>query len=150
VSFTHAGVAPRTCATCHNGSMAKGRSAAHFTTTQPCDVCHRTTAWTPVIGYRHISPFYRQHNAGVACRTCHTTNGEVIAWKAAAYKPNCAACHAPQFRANAHLKVESPRIFYTVAELADCSGSCHEYTNSTFTVIKRAKSGHHRATSGGF
>jgi hypothetical protein len=37
-----------------------------------------------------------------------------------------------------------------VAELKDCSGSCHVYTNSTFTTILRSRSGEHRATGGGF
>jgi hypothetical protein len=145
-SFSHTSVAPGTCVTCHNGSAATGKPSGHFVTTRSCDACHRTTAWTPVAAYLHVSPAYRPHSSGVTCRACHTTNNEVIAWKFAAYKPDCAGCHAERFKPDAHKKVDSPTILYTVAELRDCSGSCHQYTNSTFSQILRTRSGQHRPT----
>jgi hypothetical protein len=49
-----------------------------------------------------------------------------------------------------HVKVTSPRILYTAAELRDCSGSCHEYANPLFTTVKKPKAGKHRPTDGGF
>lgn len=148
-SFSHTSVAPGTCITCHNGSTATGKPNGHFVTTRSCDACHRTTAWTPVLAYSHVSPAYRAHSSSVTCAACHTTS-EVIAWRFAAYKPDCAGCHADRFKPDAHKKVESPTILYTVSELRDCSGSCHQYTDATFTKISRMRSGQHRPTSGGF
>jgi hypothetical protein len=46
--------------------------------------------------------------------------------------------------------VDSPKILYTVQELQDCSGSCHQYTNSSFTTISKTRTGHHRSTDGSF
>ena len=147
-TFSHTGVAAGTCATCHNGTNATGKSGSHFVTTRSCDACHRTTGWTPTTTYTHTSIGYKAHSSGVTCRSCHTSNNEVIPWPAAAYKPDCAGCHASKFPPNEHKKVNSPRINYTVAELKDCSGACHEYTNSTFTTIARTRTGQHRPTGG--
>jgi hypothetical protein len=103
-----------------------------------------------VLTYTHLSPAYKPHNSGVTCSSCHTTNSGVIAWQFAAYKPDCAGCHAARFKPSAHKKVDSPAIYYTVAELKNCAGSCHQYTDSTFTKISRTRTGHHRSTDGGF
>jgi succinate dehydrogenase/fumarate reductase cytochrome b subunit len=149
-TFSHTSVTPGSCANCHNGSTAKGKPSGHFVTTQACDACHRTTAWTPVSAYSHKSAFYKAHNAGVTCTSCHTTSNEVIAWKFAAYKPDCAGCHAGSFKPDAHTKVSSPKLLYTVAELKDCSGACHQYTNSSMTTVSKSRTGQHRPTSGGF
>jgi len=100
--------------------------------------------------YRHLSPAFKTHAAGVKCLSCHTTNSEVVVWKSAAYKPDCAGCHANAFKPDAHVKVATPRVLYTTAELRDCSGSCHEYTTSLFTTVKKPRTGQHRSTNGGF
>jgi hypothetical protein len=142
-------VAAGSCATCHNGTQARGKGSTHMATARACDSCHRTTAWTPV-AYAHLSPAYKQHSAGVTCASCHRSNTEIATWSFAAYKPDCAGCHAGRYRPDPHKKVDSPAIFYTVAELKDCSGSCHEYTNATFTTIRRTRTGEHRATGGDF
>lgn len=150
-TFSHATVAPGACATCHNGSQATGKPSGHFVTTRPCDACHTTTAWTPLRAYAHLSPNFKPHNAGVTCVRCHTSNSETIAWPFAAYQPDCAGCHASRFKADAHKKTESPTtIFYTVSELRNCAGSCHLYTDNTFTTIRQSRSGEHRSTDGGF
>ena len=141
---------PGTCASCHNGTTATGKPTNHFMTTRSCDACHRTTGWTPVTAYTHQSPFYKQHNSGVTCASCHYTSSEVIPWKFGAYKPDCAGCHASVFKSGPHKKVDTPQILYTVMELKDCSGSCHTYTDSTFTTIKKARTSQHRATDGSF
>ncbi len=149
-TFSHSGIAPGGCVTCHSGAAATGKPGGHFVTARSCDACHRTTAWVPLANYSHLTPFYRPHNSGVTCRRCHTTNNEVMAWKFAAYKPDCGGCHADRFKPTAHKKVDSPPVYYTAAELKDCTGSCHVYTNSTFTAIKTPRSGQHRSTNGGF
>ncbi len=151
-TFSHATVAPGSCATCHyTGGPATGKSSGHFVTSRSCDACHTTTAWIPVTRYTHTSPYYSTHNAGVTCLGCHKGNNEVISWPFAAYKPDCAGCHAGTFKQTAHKKTESPTtIFYTVGELKNCAGSCHLYTNNTFTTIKTTVNSKHRSTDGGF
>ncbi len=149
-SFSHAAVAPGTCATCHNGTTATGKSATHFVTTRSCDSCHSTTVWTPV-RYTHNSPNYSAHNSGVTCSGCHRGNTETISWPHAAYQPACAGCHAGNYRPDPHKKTEVPTtIRYTVDELRNCAGSCHEYTDNTFSAIRRTRNGEHRSTDGGF
>ncbi len=150
-TFSHATVTPGTCAQCHNGSQATGKPSGHFVTTRSCDACHSTTAWTPVLRYTHSSPNYKPHNAGVTCKQCHTSNGETITWPFAAYQPDCAGCHASRFKPDAHKKTQTPTtVLYTVSELRNCAGSCHLYTDNTFTTIKTTRSSHHRSTDGGF
>jgi hypothetical protein len=149
-TMSHAGVAPGTCATCHNGSTAKGKGTGHFVTTRSCDACHRTTGWTPTTPYSHMSPAYVAHSAGATCANCHKSNSEIILYANASLKPFCGACHANDFKPGEHKKVSSPQILYTVTELKDCSGACHEYTDNKFTTIKKSRSGQHRATNGGF
>jgi len=149
-TFSHTSVAPGTCATCHNGSSATGKPTNHFVTARACDACHTTTAWLPVRPYTHLSPFFKPHNSGVTCISCHKSNSEAATWPFVAYKPDCAGCHAARFKPDAHKKVDSPAIFYTVNELKDCSGSCHLYRDSTFTTIVKTRSGEHRSTGGGF
>lgn len=148
-TFSHANVAPGTCGSCHNGTQARGKSTTHMVTTRACDSCHRTTAWIPAT-YTHLTPAYKPHSASVTCLSCHKSNTEVATWTFAAYKPDCAGCHAGNFKQGPHKKVESPLIYYTVAELKDCSGSCHVYTNATFSTILKSRSGEHRSTGGGF
>ena len=150
-TFSHVGVAPGTCATCHNGTSATGKPATHMVTTKSCDACHTTNPPWTTVRYTHTSPNYKIHNAGVTCKGCHTTNNEVIAWKFGAYVPDCAACHADKYKADSHKKTEVPTtILYTVAELKNCAGSCHLYTDSTFSSIKTPRSSRHRSTDGGF
>lgn len=100
----------------------------------------------PATAYTHRTAFYKAHRTSVTCTACHSNNNEVIAWKFAGYKPDCAGCHAGDFKQGPHKKVESPAIYYNVMELKDCSGSCHVYTNSTMTTISRSRTGQHRPT----
>ena len=149
--FNHANVTPGTCQSCHNGSGATGMPSGHMVTTRSCDACHTSTSWLPARPYTHLSPAWKPHSAAVTCYSCHTTHTETATWNFAVYKPNCAGCHANRFVPSPHKKTDVPTtVFYTVAELQDCSGACHIYTNNTFTTILRARSGQHRSTSGGF
>jgi hypothetical protein len=150
-TFDHTAVAPGTCATCHNGTTATGKSSSHFVTTRSCDACHSTTSWLPTLNYSHTSPFFPGGHPTLTCIRCHTTNSEVISWQFAAYKPDCAGCHADDYKPEKHKKTNVPtRILYTVGELKDCSGSCHEYTDNTFTTILKTRSGKHSASKGGW
>lgn len=147
-SFSHASVTPGSCNSCH-GVTATGKPSGHFVTSLSCDSCHTTTTWTNP-RYTHSTPYYRPHSSGATCRSCHTGNTEAATWSYAAYKPDCAGCHAGKFLSlspDKHLKTEQPKVPYTVLELKDCAGSCH-FTKSDGKVELR--SGKHRSTSGGF
>ena len=102
----------------------------------------------PLISYTHTGIGYRPHAGSMDCNECHRNNNEVIAYQFPAYRPNCAACHANDFETDEHKKVNSPRIYYTVGELQDCTGSCHVYTDSTMTQIQEVRAANHRATDG--
>jgi hypothetical protein len=138
------------CATCHNGRTAPGMGPRHFTTLLPCESCHRSSTWNLVL-YRHASPLYPNHLGTIACNTCHITNAQMMVWKFPAYKPDCAACHADRFRPQSHPKVLKPvPIFYTAAELKDCTGACHIYADRTTTIIQTNRTRMHRANGGGW
>jgi hypothetical protein len=129
------------CATCHNGVTATGKGGGHFVTTLECNACHNTQAWTP-IDFRHNSPNYPgDHNANLRCLDCHQGNSQVMTWPFP-YQPDCAACHADDYRPDKHKKTENPLVFNTVSELRDCAGSCHIKGND--------KSPEHRVTRGGW
>lgn len=81
--YSHSGIVPGTCMTCHNGTTAQGKSANHVQTTSSCDSCHRTTAWLPA-GFNHV---------GITpgtCATCH--NGTTATGKHARHIPTTASC----------------------------------------------------------
>lgn len=87
-AYSHVGVAPGACMTCHNGMMSAGKPAGHTFTTESCDQCHRTTAWVPA-GYNHL---------GVVpgtCRTCHgvTATGIPNGHVAILLTDSCDKCH---------------------------------------------------------
>jgi hypothetical protein len=79
-TYTHAGVGPGHCASCHAGAgkWATAKPATHFLTARSCDVCHHSTnTWLPVM-YDHLSPRYRPQTGIVRCIDCHTTNTEMV------------------------------------------------------------------------
>ncbi|MBM4337683.1 MAG: hypothetical protein FJ108_17490 [Deltaproteobacteria bacterium] len=115
-----------------------------------CVECHTTTRWEPST-FTHTSANYPAgHRGTFACSDCHAGNAQANAWSNPSYQPDCAGCHASDFRADHHKKVESPRVLYTVSELRDCSGSCHTYTDSSMSRIQTSRSGEHSASRGGW
>jgi hypothetical protein len=81
--------------------------------------------------------------------SCHTTNTDAATWRNASYKPDCAGCHAGNFKSDPHTKYGT--VKYTVSELRNCSGACHVYTNSTLTTISKSRPGpQHRVTQSSF
>jgi hypothetical protein len=146
-SFSHQGITSN-CASCHNGVTATGKGTSHFLTTLSCESCHNSNAWTP-IRFMHSSPNYPgDHRNNLTCNRCHQSNSQVASWSFPQYQPDCAGCHAGDFKADSHKKSENPTIRYTASELRDCTGSCHLYTDGTFTTISRTRSAQHRVTSG--
>jgi hypothetical protein len=146
--FDHTGVTGG-CAACHNGTAATGKDAGHMTTSRECNVCHSTTAWTPLT-FRHTSPNYPgDHRVALTCTSCHTTNTDAATWRTPAYKPDCAGCHSNRYKSDPHTKYGN--VKYTVSELRNCSGACHVYKDSTLTTISRSRPGpQHRVTSSEF
>ncbi|MGJ5045372.1 cytochrome c3 family protein, partial [Bradyrhizobium sp. HKCCYLRH1062] len=138
------------CASCHNGSNATGKSPKHFVTNVPCESCHRTVSWSSV-NYRHMSASYPNHSAAIGCTACHSGNSQAVVFKFAAYKPDCAACHANDFRPQQHAKLVKPApMDYTVAELKDCTGACHIYADKSQTTIITRRQRQHRVNGGGW
>ena len=45
--FDHSSLGGASCASCHNGGSADGKSATHISTSADCNQCHRTNAWLP-------------------------------------------------------------------------------------------------------
>ena len=148
-SFDHNNVTG-SCSSCHNGTQATGKPGNHFVTSLQCDTCHDTNRWTPDT-FRHTSGGYPgDHRGNLACTECHRGNSQAVTWSAPQYQPDCAGCHASDFKSGPHKKHENPDATYSVGDLRDCTGSCHIYTNSSMTTIKDARSGEHRVNAGDF
>ncbi len=146
--FDHAIVATIACAACHDGVAASGQPIEHFSTTQTCDSCHNTVNWASAVRFRHSSPGFPGEHFEVACVSCHTTNTAAVDWKVGIYKPDCASCHADDYEPQYHIKTINPAtIFYTINELTDCAGSCHEYVDNSFVSIRQIRAGRHRPRS---
>jgi hypothetical protein len=141
-----------TCSSCHDGATAMGKNPGHFITLRQCDSCHDTFAWFPH-NFMHMSLPYEplDHASNPLCTTCHQANSEVVIWSFPTYQPDCAGCHASDFKPDPHKKYENPDVRYTVSELRDCTGSCHVYTDGTMTRIKESRPGpEHRISDGSF
>jgi hypothetical protein len=138
------------CAGCHNGTKNEGKPPRHFLTALGCESCHRTATWTPA-SYRHASPAYVNHGPGVGCTGCHGSNAQTASWKFPAFRPDCASCHVDKYRPMSHLKFGRPvKVYYTIAELRDCTGACHLFADNTQRTIVTRRSGLHQAVGGGW
>jgi len=194
--FDHAAVAPHSCSTCHNAVRAIGMPRAHIPTTQQCDSCHGTLAWTPAkvdhrtltsscahchnnvaavgmqpnhmstqvdcaschsypdwnaLHFRHASAAYPgEHHTPLECTSCHKSNTDKVPYASPAEAGTCAGCHAKDFKPSAHPKTIKGAT-YTVHELANCSGACHVYSDTTqSTITKNLRGPHHRVTDATF
>jgi hypothetical protein len=131
-TWNHQNVENVSCESCHNGVSATGKPANHFVTSKDCEVCHTTVNWTPKT-YVHSStnvPVGGKHDTAV-CTACHGSNNEIPTWNTA-YGTECAACHAEDYEQDKH--EASGGGFESVAENADCSGSCHQQNSSYHRV----------------
>jgi hypothetical protein len=94
-TFNHTGVAPGSCATCHNGSQATGKPSNHIPTTLSCDACHSTASTFTSSSFNHSAT---QGVIAGQCSTCH--NGAYTQWNALGKPANhvattasCDSCH---------------------------------------------------------
>jgi len=119
-SFDHS-LVTGSCSSCHNGSTATGKPSGHFITSLQCDECHTTNSWLPLL-FSHTSGVYPgDHRVSPLCTDCHGSNSEVVTWSAPSYQPDCAGCHASDYRPGAHQNA-------TVSQNRDCAGTCHRST----------------------
>ncbi|HEX8778661.1 MAG TPA: hypothetical protein VF738_11145, partial [Rhodanobacter sp.] len=139
------------CARCHNGSAAVGLSPGHFQTHLDCSSCHSYPLWSAVRFVHTGASYPGDHRGALTCASCHTTNAERVVYAAPAYAGSCAGCHAKEYVAAKHPKIAGGRVSYTVGELANCSGACHVYSDTTLTTIARSQPGpRHRVVDAKF
>jgi hypothetical protein len=138
------------CASCHNNVAAVGVSPNHMSTRVDCATCHSYPDWA-ALHFRHTSAAYPgEHHAQLACTSCHTSNTDKVPYASPAEAGTCAACHAKDFKPSAHPKTLKGGT-YTAHELANCSGACHVYSNTTqSTIAKSPREPYHRVTDASF
>jgi hypothetical protein len=135
-TFDHQGITDG-CSSCHDGFTATGSEPqglnAHFITMAECEACHSPQGWAP-IDFTHIaaSHYPGDHARNLGCRSCHEDNDEDIAYPHAQYAPDCAGCHANDFRRkDKHIGGSNG----TVEQNRDCSGGgrgCHRVSDRDF------------------
>src|SRR5438105_1091216 len=138
------------CAACHNNGGAVGLSPGHMVTRLECATCHSFPDWS-LIRFRHTSAAYPgAHRAALSCTSCHTSNTDKVPYPSAANAGTCAGCHAKDFKPAAHPKTVKG-LTYTATELANCSGACHVYSDTTQSTITKSLPGpHHRVSDATF
>lgn len=105
---------PGGCATCHIATYAASGAIAkpvtHVSTTQSCNVCHTTTAWTPAT--------FSHTGVSTNCASCH--NGTQASGKPAVHVPTtqlCSDCHRTGL---AWLPLKTPIVHPTATACANC------------------------------
>jgi hypothetical protein len=138
------------CASCHNNGGAVGLSPGHMITRLDCATCHSYPDWS-LIRFHHTSAAYPgAHRAALSCTSCHTSNTDQVPWPSAANPGTCGGCHAKDFKPAAHPRTIKG-VTYTASELANCSGACHVYSDTTQSTITRSLPGpHHRVSDATF
>jgi hypothetical protein len=119
--FDHSSVTAGTCSGCHNGTTSTGKPGNHFVTPLECDNCHSRTAWSPIMFQHQSASYPGDHRVSLSCTDCHRTNAQPVPWPFPVYAPDCAACHASDYKPSAHRNA-------SVSALRDCAGSCHQST----------------------
>ena len=138
------------CGACHNNTNAVGKSASHMTTQRDCSTCHSYPDWS-VINFKHPSAAWPgDHRVTLGCVACHASNSDQIPYAFAAGAATCSGCHAKNFKADAHPKTSKGET-YSAGELANCTGACHVYSDSSrTTVVKSVPAPYHRVTDATF
>jgi len=148
--FDHSGITGG-CSGCHNDIKATGTPDGHFMSSEDCNWCHTTMSWRPDI-FRHMSANYPgDHAQDLDCTECHPGNSAPVVYTDdPTLAPDCAGCHRFDFDPDPHKQHENPDHDYTVDELADCTGACHIYTDSSLSTIKDRRSGEHNVNDRAF
>ncbi|HSG65877.1 MAG TPA: hypothetical protein VLD39_12790, partial [Gammaproteobacteria bacterium] len=83
--------------------------------------CPSRDYWAPLVFDHQSANYPGDHRVNPGCRGCHTTNAQTVPWPTPAFAPDCAACHASDYRPGPHRNA-------TVSALRDCAGACHRST----------------------
>ena len=153
--FSHSGVAPGSCQTCHSGGLSTSKPANHIQTSASCDSCHRTTAWVPAASFDHAgvvagscatchgagratgkSAQHMPTNANQSCDSCHRgfTAWRPTAWNHTQMSVNgqCATCHSGSFPpADGRPTNHVPYTSIAMMASANCD-SCHRGSFSSW------------------
>lgn len=127
--FVHTPIPPGTlCGSCHNNTIATGKSDTHITTALDCGTCHSTTAWTPLALGNPISnpsnitlgPGFDHTGVSASqCAGCH--NGTAATGRPADHistTSRCASCHTTTRW--------TPVAFVDHNQVAGNCSSCHD------------------------
>ncbi len=115
--FNHQRVMGASCISCHGQASGMGKPPTHIHSSDRCESCHMTIAWSPVTRVDHL-----QLNG--TCVSCH--DGSAARGKSRdhiASGANCEACHT----SNAW----SPARFDHAAMPAGTCRSCHDSVHAT-------------------
>jgi hypothetical protein len=120
-TFSHsaAQVGTKTCANCHNGTTATGKSVPHILTSEGCGVCHRMgSGWKPI-----ITPYAHTGVAAGSCKSCHVSSYPGLTYQPVTnHVPTTASCDA------CHLKTSWTTLgAYNHVGATNCL-SCHTGT----------------------
>jgi hypothetical protein len=110
------------CVSCHNGTLAGGKGAAHIVSNNACENCHTTVAWLPAR--------FEHQGVTASCASCH--NGAAALGKPARHVPtaqDCATCHGTV--------TWSAAKFNHVGINSMCQ-SCHNGTTATGKQLQHA------------
>ena len=115
-------------------------------TRRDCATCHSYPDWS-VIHFRHVSATYPgDHRTALACTACHRANTEQVTYTSPANAGSCGGCHAKDFKPAAHPKTVKG-LYYSANELANCTGACHVYSDTTQSTITKSLPGpYHRVS----
>lgn len=107
------------CSTCHNNIPSIGKPLNHPPTQQECDTCHTRNFWSPLIFDHQSATYPGDHARNPTCTDFHTTNSQTVPWPTLACAPDCAACHAADYKTGPHRGA-------SVSTLGDCAGARHK------------------------
>ena len=103
------------CASCHNNTVAAGKPPTHIQTSQSCDDCHTTSAWTPT---------HFDHTAVTGtCFSCH--NGTVASGKHPTHLATSNTCD------NCHVTTTWNDVRFDHTGVSATCTSCHNGTTAT-------------------
>ena len=126
-TFSHS-PAPTSCASCHNGVIAQGKSAtAHIATTLDCINCHTGTNTSNYTTWLGAS--YGHSPAPATCQNCH--NGTIASGKSVnhlATSLDCISCHTGT---NTSTYQNWLGAVYTHSPAPTTCQNCHNGTTAT-------------------
>ena len=127
------------CASCHNGTTATGKTPTHMATTDDCQACHNVVAWKPADRVDHAQTLG-------SCASCHngslTISTGTVTQKNPAHIASSTACES------CHVTVAwKPASKVDHTQVSGTCTSCHNGTVSISTGVITGKPVNHVVTS---